>query len=37
MPRTPGSMKLTPETKVAVAIFLVDLAALGTRVVDAVK
>ncbi|KAF1786630.1 TIP41-like protein [Phytophthora cactorum] len=28
MPRTPGSMKLTPETKVTVAIFLVDLAAL---------
>ncbi|KAG3187429.1 hypothetical protein PC128_g12600 [Phytophthora cactorum] len=36
MPRAPGSKKLTPEKKVAVALFLVDLAARGTRVVDAV-
>ncbi|KAG6949613.1 hypothetical protein JG687_00014749 [Phytophthora cactorum] len=35
MPRAPGSKKLTPEKKVAVALFLVDLAARGTRVVDA--
>ncbi|KAG3026917.1 hypothetical protein PC128_g7489 [Phytophthora cactorum] len=37
MPRTPGSKKLTPEKKVAVALFLADLAARGTRAVDAVK
>ncbi|KAG2774033.1 hypothetical protein PC129_g15657 [Phytophthora cactorum] len=37
MPRTLGSKKLTPEKKAAVALFLVDLAARGTRAVDAVK
>ncbi|KAG2785363.1 hypothetical protein PC129_g18141 [Phytophthora cactorum] len=37
MPRTPGSKKLTSEKKVAVALFLADLAARGTRAVDAVK
>ncbi|KAG2847922.1 hypothetical protein PC112_g929 [Phytophthora cactorum] len=36
MPRTPGSKKLTPEKKATVALFLVDLAARGTRAVDAV-
>ncbi|KAG6941365.1 hypothetical protein JG688_00018705 [Phytophthora aleatoria] len=35
MPRTPGSKKLTPEKKAAGALFLVDLAARGTRAVDA--
>ncbi|KAG4247025.1 hypothetical protein PC116_g5198 [Phytophthora cactorum] len=37
MPRTPGSKKLTREKKVAVGLFLADLAARGTRAVDAVK
>ncbi|KAG3180213.1 hypothetical protein PC128_g15638 [Phytophthora cactorum] len=37
MSRTPGSKKLTPEKKVAVGLFLADLAARGTRAVDAVK
>ncbi|KAG6965205.1 hypothetical protein JG688_00007343, partial [Phytophthora aleatoria] len=32
-----GSKKLTPEKKVTVALFLADLAARGTRAVDAVK
>ncbi|KAG3108100.1 hypothetical protein PI124_g12075 [Phytophthora idaei] len=36
MPRMPGSKKLTPEKKAAVALFLVDQAARGTRAVDAV-
>ncbi|KAG6962786.1 hypothetical protein JG687_00006951, partial [Phytophthora cactorum] len=32
-----GSKKLTPEKKVTVAHFLADLAARGTRAVDAVN
>ncbi|ETI29743.1 hypothetical protein F443_23142, partial [Phytophthora nicotianae P1569] len=37
MPRTPGSKKLTLEKKVAIALFLVDLAGRGTGAVAAVK
>ncbi|ETP32174.1 hypothetical protein F442_19065, partial [Phytophthora nicotianae P10297] len=37
MPRTPGSKKLTLEKKVAIALFLVDLAKRGTGAVAAVK